>query len=809
MRIWVMGVSCLLVAFPAFSQPPGGEVLDGVTGEPVVGALIVPEPITTGSPEALTDENGRFEIELPARTWTVFVSAEGYFPLSARVPRTGSEWTIRLLPREIEEVVAVTASPLEVEEVSSTSVAPAEVLEVAGTVDNIFRALSTLPGVAATQDFGSRLAVRGGTPDQNLTLMDGIEVHNPYRLFGLVSAFNPETVQDFSLSAGGFGAQYGDRLSSLLVIENRPGARQFGATTSLSVTDGNVVLEGPLPGPAGSFLLTGRRTYYDLVVGRILDQDFPSFADVQFQGGWEFGPGHRLTLTGVRSREDTNFSFEEEDDEDTRVDFLSDTETDLGALRLDMLLGSRTIATTIFSAYRNGEFLDFDGSFRDDDRRAADGSGAITEVVFDRELSVTDYSLRQEFGFRLGDRNHLLEAGFEVHRIRSGIYQNISGDRNETVGNPTSIQGGSALPDLVDSDLSGYRAGAWLADTYRVNDNFTVEPGIRLDTSTVNGKSVLSPRLAAEWGIGRGFRLRAAGGLYTQSPGYEKLIQSDYFLDLTNAEELFHERATHLILGIDKLFRNGVRVRLEGYRKDYRDLLVGRLETEEERLGRVSRYRFPAALAGDIPEEARITVNPENGGEGDATGLDLYVERLDPSARVSGWFSYAYGRADRETYGRRYPFEYDRPHSANLVGQIRLTRRFSLGGTFRVASGFPYTPATGVRVAATEDGLGNLVPEIDEEGNYVYQADLGGVGNLHSGRLPYYARLDLRLTFRPGGNTGRWSFYAEVINALNRDNAIAMETTLERNPNGAVPTIQEEPDQGFPRVPTIGIRYRF
>jgi hypothetical protein len=104
--------------------------------------------------------------------------------------------------------------------------------------ENIFRVLQTLPGVNATADFDSRLSVRGGGPDQNLTLMDGVEIHDPYRLFGLASAFNPETVQNFELTAGGFSPKHGDRLSSILVIENRSGIARgclTGGTLSLLI----------------------------------------------------------------------------------------------------------------------------------------------------------------------------------------------------------------------------------------------------------------------------------------------------------------------------------------------------------------------------------------------------------------------------------------------------------------------------------------------------------------------------------------------------------------------------------------------
>ena len=114
--------------------------------------------------------------------------------------------------------------------------------------------------------------------------MDGVEIHDPYRLFGLTSAFNPEIIQRFELATGGFSAKYGDRLSSMLLVENRDGTRaeRFAGSAALSITDANVVLEGGLPGgAAGSWLVTGRRTYYDLVAERLTDNQFPGFADLQ------------------------------------------------------------------------------------------------------------------------------------------------------------------------------------------------------------------------------------------------------------------------------------------------------------------------------------------------------------------------------------------------------------------------------------------------------------------------------------------------------------------------------------------------
>ena len=406
---------------------------------------------------------------------------------------------------------------------------------------------------------------------------------------------------------------------------------------------------------------------------------------------------------------------------------------------------------------------------------------------------------------------HTLDAGVELHRLTSGVALSITGDRNESAANPSSVRGGAGLPDALDSVLRGTRGGAWIQDRYQVTPRLLVEPGLRLEWSTVNGGAVLSPRFAATVALGWESRLRVAGGLYAQSPGYEKLIQSDYFFDLSpgRVEALRHERATHLVAGFEKDVGAGTLARIEAYYKAFDDLIVGRLETEAERSARVGEYDFPADLGGSVPAAARITSTPVNGGRGEAYGVDAYLVRNAPEARLSGWLSYAWGRADRRTYGLRYPFEYDRSHAFNAVGRYRFGDRWSVAATAQVATGFPYTPAVGVRVAGARDGRGRLVPERDPAGALVYTVDRGGLDALQRGRLPYYGRLDLRIAHQPGGPSGRWLWYIEVINALNRDNPVELDAELEHDPAARVPRIVELPTAGFPLIPSFGLRVRF
>ncbi|MGE3513394.1 MAG: hypothetical protein AB7N65_31425, partial [Vicinamibacterales bacterium] len=232
---------------------------------------------------------------------------------------------------------------------------------------------------------------------------------------------------------------------------------------------------------------------------------------------------------------------------------------------------------------------------------------------------------------------------------------------------------------------------------------------------------------------------------------------------------------------------------------------------------RLARYDFPEPLAAEIPTDAIITSTPTNEGRGRSYGLDVLLSRTDApvDARVRGWISYTWGRATRLAYGRTYPFEYDRRHSFSAVTAYRLTGRWEVAATTRLASGFPRTPPIGLRIAGARDdtdrdGDGDvteLVPAFDAAGRRVYAVDFGGIANLNTARLPLFARVDLRVTWRPGRR--RWELYGEVINLLDRRNAGALDPQLEYDPTSDRPAIVERRDQGIPRFPTVGIRYRF
>ena len=799
----------LLAGAPSLAAADEPVAVRGRVVDAVSGAAITTAEITAGSARATTDGGGAFELALAPGPWTLTIVAPGYLDQTRRftvgaVPPPPID--IALVPKaRFSEHVEVKASPAAPPEPGALAVTPDRVLTVAGGLDNIFHAIQTLPGVVATDELGSRISVRGGSPDENLTIMDGVEIHNPYRLFGLTSAFNPETVARFDFSASGFGVSHGDRLSSLLVVENRDGDAKKGlaGSSALSITDANVIFEGKLPVRKGSWLLTTRRTYYDLVAERFVDAQLPAFNDVQAKAAWEPKEGQKLSLTGVRSRENGDGDFTG-DVPDEKGDFLLGVRNDLASAAFQARVGRGSSRTTV-AWYENTSVFDAAADFRAETRRTntpIPDERPLTSIALQFHHVIRDYSGRQELSLPLGAR-HVLDAGLDAHWLRAGIRYVFEGPRNPSAANGSSVRGGAGVPDVLDSGNTYFRGGGWIEDRFRISDSVTIVPGLRIDGSGMTDGAIVSPRASAVVGLGRSTRLLAGAGLYTQSPGYEKLILSDYLVDQVNLD---YERARHLTIGVEQDLPGGLTARVDLYHKRFDDLIVGQLETEEQRQARVALYDYPPSLQSEIPTDPLVTSVPDNGGRGQAYGMDVYVTRGGP--RLSGWLSYTLGLARREAYDRTYVFYYDRRHSGTLVGSYRFSPKFEVSATARAASGFPRTPFEGVRVASIEKD-GRFVPERDARGRLVYEAVAGGLDLLNSERLPFYARLDLRASFRPRGEKGRWQFYVETINALRRKNVSAIDATLEYDPDSDRPKLVETPADGVPFLPTFGVRFRF
>jgi outer membrane receptor protein involved in Fe transport len=587
----------------------------------------------------------------------------------------------------------------------------------------------------------------------------------------------------------------------------------------LSLLDANGVVEGRLPRGRGSWLLAGRRTYYDIVAEPLVRSslppheragshfDLPAFQDIQTKLVLDLPHGHALSAFALAGREGTDALNDRALDDYTKI--RERVRSRVVALTHQFAPSARLAMRTALSTYRDDTSFSIDAKYDD-------GPARRVEVAFAQEHSVSDWAIRHESTAQVSQR-HTLAAGFEAHRLDTRLAWTIEGARATAhgIGSLYRLQNwelpGTGLPAKLDSSHVALRSALWLQDRVQVARALTFDLGLRLDHADINRESTLSPRASSVWTLSRRLRVRAAAGLYAQSPGQEKTPQADYALVFDGARPLSlrSQHARHMLLGAEMDLDAATMARIEIYDKRFDHMWTGTLETDADRAARVANYDFPAELRDSVPSRPMVTTRPDNTARGRARGFDVFVERRPSSARrPHGWVSYSYGVATREAYGRTFPADYDLRHAVNAVYGHRVTPWMSLSLTGRYASGFPYTPVAGVRVAAVRDvddadGDGNRDELIPERylGQLVYEAWMGGPEQINRARHEHFSRIDLRTTFHI---KRRASVYLDVINVLNRRNP----GSVERTTSG--PSIRENEHQfSLPIIPSLGVHVLF
>lgn len=764
--------------------PLRGRVVEAESDRAVAHA----EVAVAGGPTGRTGEDGRFELCVaaePPLTLTVRRPGQKGSRLLELESRPAAELTVRLEAEpagRLDEAVTVVAR--EEQRVEPVREVPVEaVTATPGAGEDVLQTIGALPGVASVDDWSSRLYVRGGRPDQNGIFLDGIPIFDPYRMFGLTSLFNPDTVGAIDFLPGGFDVRYGDRLSAVVAVENRDGRldRALAGTASIALTHANLVAEGRLlEKTPSSFLVSARRTYYDLAMKGSDDSrsSYPSFVDGQARLAIEPAPGHRLSLTllgydeGTDLADDAEAEFGEVDD---RVEVLDDQKGFVAGLNGEHRLGEHLRLGYVLAATRNEQSSDL--FFREGE------TGFETTYV--QALTADLLSLRAHSELDLGP--HTLMAGFETAASSNDVQFRLATD-DPRVEVPPSLRDFSEAEDFR-------KQAAFLQDTFRLTPTLALKAGLRWDRSTLTGTSGVSPRASLRWQPGPKWELRGAWGRYTQSPSYEGLQGDGYFLDLRGIKDLRlrPERAEHWLIGATRELGGGLRVALDLYDKELDDILQSGEKLEEV---------LVLAEDGSIQKASitRPTFLPENARRGYARGGELVVTILErPSRPYYGMVSYSFGQARTRDDKAWRSEPWDRRHSLSLVGGWRFRPGWELGIRWRYASGFPTTPVTRLlQVVEDVDGDGAYDPARGDFTTWQRDDPPEAEG---SKNLPDYHRLDLRLEYSPPAGRVRWTYYLDVINAYARENVVGWSYSSDYT--------ERKADTGMPILPSVGVRLQF
>jgi hypothetical protein len=838
MRLKTLGFVLLMLGPVARGGSLEGGTLAGMvtatsTGEGIAGARIALDGTTMG---AIADTGGRYSITgIPPGTYTVRVRVLGYRDFKADGIRINAGKVTRLPVRLDESIIPlreiqVTAGRMKREQDVRASVftlAPTQTRTIPGVAEDVMRSLQAIPGVVSVNDFTAQMAVRGSGPDQNLIIMDDIEIFNPYQLYGLISIFNPETVSDINLITGGFPAKYGDRLSAVLDVTNREGDMHSPLHGSLnaSITNANLVLHGGMPfGINGSYIVSARRTYYDLILGPIAretglvsgDVAFPNFMDFQGKFVVEPAPAHRILANMLFSRDAVNIMSGPDRPTPDSVDVLDNTTNNVVGIAWHYFPSKEFYSKLSASWYRNRGDTQFGGEFIDPalDRMRFENRGDTTgirlfNVAFNSSYNFGKVSIKEEAGWSLP--GHLIEVGGGVDFLSTSLVWHFMPD--ETLRSILLQRGVAYVDDFVQS-RDYVRTGVYVQDKIGLTGALSVQPGLRFDYYQIIGRAFLQPRLNISYALNPVTTLRGAWGIYRQSPGYEKLLDQQAFYDYSQAatSHLTAEQATHYVLGAERWLTEEWHLKVEGYYKKFDKVIVQEVVPGtvwktypipgEDPL-KQSGWTAPVAVSGDS-----LTTYPVNGATGQAYGIEFLLEKknIGPDNRLSGWIGYALARADRVQGSITRPFQFDQRHTVDVVLEYHASSWFDIGVRWKYGSNFPYTPALGLTpriVTVTQNGKSERVIETDANGNVVFDVDRDGESNKFTGQLPAYHRLDVRFTARTAFWGMDWTFYLDVINVYNHQNVLNYNYyqgdgyTVQRRAIGMLPII---PTLGFSAV---------
>jgi hypothetical protein len=524
-------------------EPTGsvhGRVGDARTGDPLLAANVLVRGLRMG---AYTDGDGRFEIwGIPTGPRVLEVSMVGYETRMESITVTSGgdlyiefELGEEMLPTP--DVVVTAERMIEKTSVSAQALPGEDLKDLQGLMEDPVHSIMSLPGVCGSS-FGAWVSVRGGSPIENLWLLDWVPVYWPFHFGGMKSVFNSEMVKNIELYTGGFPAKYGDRLSSVVNISTRDGCRErYKGKVNLSLINALGLLEGPI-GDDASFILSARRSYYDLILTPEEGFTIPSFYDIQGNLAWDVASGHKLLLSGLLSGEYIRAEFEDpEPEQPSKLEdrYLIST----SSLQWKWLISENfySMAALIFQT-------------------------ADIKMEMDRwwmRGTVKEPGVRYDITWRL-DGTHEVKTGLEVRRPDLDWETFLPLSPEADAWFDTTAQAARREAKGTYTFVSGY-----LQDTWDLFPGLTLAPGLRYERLDYTGKGELSPRLSARFRFDDRSAIRLAYGHFHQIPEIEELIENP---------DLETKLATHKILGLEREFGRDIRGWVEVYDKDYRDLII-------------------------------------------------------------------------------------------------------------------------------------------------------------------------------------------------------------------------------------------
>ncbi|MFN3325994.1 MAG: TonB-dependent receptor domain-containing protein [Bryobacteraceae bacterium] len=731
---------------------------------------------------AVSDANGGFRIpDLRPGVYAFEVTAAGRPTLrrAGVTVRAGLETRIEIVVPDLgstrQEVTVTEPAFLPPEEIKSSGflIQRQEISKSAGVLQDVARYVQTLPGVAiGSNDFRNDIIVRGGSPLENLFVVDNIEIPNinAFANFasagGLVSILDAELIQDVTFLTGGYPAPYINRTSSVLQIAQREGDReQFRGRATVGFAGGGTILEGPIRQGKGSWVVSARRSFIDLFTDDVGFGGVPVLYTFNSKATYDLSPRDRIWAVSVSGADTIRLGAREgklEDSELSNLDIRYSGWRSANGVNWQRLMGESTVG--LLGVTHSEARLD--STVRDLRRAEPQPPGIPLEellqtapITFRDDSGEGETTIKYDLTSYLGFFKKLQAGGsYKIFRIR---YDTASPTGQNT---PFSLVR-NMNPYFVNTRFTAYQGGAYVQSTRNLTRRLSLTWGGRFDHYEYISSRRLSPRVGLSYRLTERLSLRGAFGTYYQQP---------FFIFLNVFPEnrgLVPFRADHGVAGVTYVVNPGLRFTIEAYAKQYKDYPVS--------------TQFPSlslANVGDTFVVRDVLFPLTSAGRGRVRGIEFFAEKKF-SDRWFGQTNLAFMQSRQAGLdGVMRPSVYDYPVIVNAVGGYRLNSKWEISMRYAFLAGRPFTPFDLTESARQRRAIFDLA-------------------RVNAERLPAYSRLDLRVDRTFVLREKPVLVFAGVQNAFNRRNVAGID--WNRRTGG------HEYAEQLGLFPLIGLDWRF
>lgn len=743
-----------------------GYVTDGTSSETLIGANILESRQQQGT---TTNPYGFYSITLPAGETELSFSYLGYTTRQYRL-ELSKDTLINVLMQDnnqLEEVVIVsdkaeagiTATQMGAQEIPIAQIKNTP--SILGEAD-VMKTIQLMPGVQAGVEGSAGLYVRGGGPDQNLILLDGVPVYNVDHLFGFFSVFTPEAVKKVTLFKSSFPARFGGRLSSVVDVRSNDGdMKKYHGTLSVGLLSSKIQLEGPIIRDKTSFNISARRSYIDLIAKPFMPKDDKIsyyFYDINAKINHKFSDRSRLFLNFYNGKDSYYFKT-------------TDSSSSMYKDKMSLNWGN-TIATARWNYIFNQKLFSNTtvayNKYRMDANSTVYTKTNLIESISESNYhsnyhsGICDWSYLIDFDYNPTPAHHIkFGAGYLHHDFRPEVATSKIQEKEDGITKQDTLYN-----SISNSTIQAHEVSAYIEDNFDIGSRLRMNVGLHLSMFRVQRRNYFSvqPRVSARYQLTKHTALKAS---YTKMSQYIHLLSStpismptDLWVPVTS--KIKPMQAHQYSLGSYYTGLPGWEFSVEGYYKQMRNVL---------------EYKEGVSFLGSSSGwENKVEM-----GKGRSMGIEFMAQKT--TGKTTGWIAYTLAKSDRKfaiggiNNGERFPYKYDRRHNLSLVVNHKFSNRIDIGASWIFSTGGTATIAEEVTaiIRPGEDAI-QQKDYIEKRNNY---------------RLPASHRLNIGVNFNKKTKHGVRTWNISLYNAYN-----AMNPTMiySNNSGGYTSYIKNQED---------------